>query len=590
MTYDQLMSLAVLAGALILFVWDRFRYDLVSLAALLAAVLLGVVPAGKAFSGFSDQVVVVVASALVVSKALTKGGLAERLLHRIGHHLTTTTRQVGVLVVVVTLLSAFMKNIGALAMFIPLALQATRRTRTSPSRLMMPLAFGSLLGGIMTLIGTSPNIIVSRMRLEMTGRPFEMFDFLPVGAAVAAVGVLYLMVGWRLLPERRPSSSAPDERSLIQDYMVELRFAPESPLIGGTVGDLERLGGGNLTVATILRGKGQAYVPAGHWRFLAEDVVVVETDPKTLQTVLAHARMELAGKPEGDTEAWEELALLEAVIAPRSPLIGRSAEDFYLRSRFGVNLLAVGRAGRQYVTHIREMVLQGGDVIVLQGPRHSLPDTVTALGCIPLAYPSVSLTRKRGRDFSLLILAAAIVLMSLGMLPVSIGFFGAAVVLILTRHISLREAYEAIDVPIVVLLACLIPISDAIHQTGATEVIADAIGSAAVVLPPQALVVLMLAVAMMLTPVLNNAATVLVMAPIAISLAGRLGVNPDALLMAVAIGAACDFLTPIGHQCNTLVMGPGGYKFADYWRLGLPLSIIVLVVGSMAILLVWPVR
>lgn len=590
MTYQQILALTVLAGALVFFVWDRVRYDVVSLTALLAAVAVGVVPAGQAFSGFSDQVVVVVASALVVSRALAKGGHAERLIEWIGPWLTTTGRQVVVLVVLVTVLSAFMKNIGAVAMFIPVALQLTRRTRTSPSRLMMPLAFASLLGGIMTLIGTSPNIIVSRLRLEIIGRPFTMFDFLPVGAAVAVVGVLYLALAWRLLPDRRPSGTATADRLTIQEYIAELRFRPGSPMVGRTVGDLERLGGGDLTVVAIQRGRGQVYVPAEHWPFLADDVIVLETDPRTLRKVLAEAELELAAKPESQAEPWEEFALMEAVITPQSPLVGRSVEDFRLRSRYGVNMLAVGRGGRQYLTRVRRMVLQGGDVVVLQGPRHTLPEAVVALEAIPLAYPTASVRRKRRRDFSLVILAAAIVLMSLELVPVSVGFFGAAVVLMLTRHISIREAYEAVDVPIVVLLACLIPVSDAIHHTGATQVIADGIGIVADRLPGPAIVVVMLAAAMALTPVLNNAATVLVMAPIAASLADRLHLNPDALLMAVAIGAACDFLTPIGHQSNTLVMGPGGYRFGDYWRLGLPLSLIVLVVGSGAILLVWPVR
>ena len=590
MTYQQILAMTVLAGALAFFVWDRVRYDVVSLAALLAAVVVGVVPADQAFSGFSDQVVVVVASALVVSKALAKGGHVERLIELIGPWLTTTGRQVFVLVTLVTVLSAFMKNIGAVAMFIPVALQLTRRTRSTPSQLMMPLAFASLLGGIMTLIGTSPNIIVSRLRLETIGRPFAMFDFLPVGAAVAAAGVLYLVLAWRLLPDRRPAGGATGARLTIQDYIAELRFRPGSPMIGRTVGDLERLGGGELTVVAIQRGRGQVYVPAEHWPFLATDIIVLETDPDTLRKVLAAAELELAAKPDSQSEPWEEFALMEAVITPQSPLVGRSVEEFRLRSRYGVNMLAVGRGGRQYLTRVRHMVLQGGDVVVLQGPRHTLPDVMAALEGIPLAYPTATLSRRRRRDFSLIILAVAIVLMSLEVVPVSVGFFGAAVVLMLTRHILIREAYEAIDVPIVFLLACLIPVSDALHHTGATQVIADTIGIVADRLPAPAIVVVMLAAAMALTPVLNNAATVLVMAPIAVRLAERLHLNPDALLMAVAIGAACDFLTPIGHQSNTLVMGPGGYRFGDYWRLGLPLSAIVLVVGSSAILLVWPVR
>jgi di/tricarboxylate transporter len=589
-TREQFLSLAVLAATLGLFVWDRLRYDIVALMALLLAVVCGIVPMAHAFSGFGDPVVVIVAGALVVSKALSRAGVVERVLEPLAPRLTSTDRQAAVLVGAVTALSAFMKNIGALAIFIPVALQMARRTQTSPSRLMMPLAFGSLLGGLMTLIGTSPNIIVSRVREELTGQPFALFDFFPVGGGIALLGLLFLSVGWRLLPERRSPTAAPDGTFTIRDYLTEVRLRPNSPLINGTVQDLEALARGTVTVAALIRDQGHQYIPGEHWRLLPDDILVVEADPEQLKPLLVAAKLEIVAKAAVSMEPWEELVLLETVVVPSSPLVGCSLQDFRLRSRYGVNVLALGRGGRQFITQLRDIPIQVGDVMVVQGPRNALPTVLADLGCLPLAYRSLAFAPSRRVNLAVPILIAAIVLISLEVVTVAVGFFAAALVLVVTRHLTLREAYEAIDWPILVMLGALLPVSDAVQRTGASELIAGGLAAVAAVLPSAGTVVLMLVTAMLLTPFLNNAATVLVMAPIAASLARQLGLNPDPLLMAVAVGAACDFLTPIGHQCNTLVMGPGGYKFGDYWRLGLPLSVMVVVVGSSLLLLFWPLR
>jgi di/tricarboxylate transporter len=593
MTHEQFLSMAVLAVTLGLFIWDRLRYDVVALISLLAAIATGVVPMAKAFTGFSDQIVVVVASALVISKALSLSGTVERLLEPLAHRLTTTTRQAAVLVGAVTALSAFMKNIGALAIFMPVALQFSRRIKASPSRLMMPLAFGSLLGGVMTLIGTSPNIIVSRVREDLTGHPFSMFDFFPVGAGIATTGLLFLIFGWRLLPERRSPTSSAEGELRVRDYLTEIRLLPNSPLIDGTVGDLEALSSGAVTVAALIRDKGHRYIPGEHWRLLEDDIIIVETDPENLKKLLTTGKLEIVtGSAENaDTmEPWEELVLMETVVAPSSPLIGCTIKEFRLRSRFGVNVLALGRGGRQLVTQLRQIPIQVGDVMVVQGPSNAMATVLADLACLPLAYRNLAFDKPRRFNLTVPILMIAILLISLEVVTVAVGFFAAAVILVVTRHLSLREAYEAIDWPILVMLGALIPVSDAIQSTGASDLIAGGLASLATTLPPEGTVVLMLLAAMLLTPFLNNAATVLVMAPIAASLAHKMSLNPDPLLMAVAIGAACDFLTPIGHQCNTLVMGPGGYKFGDYWRLGLPLSIMVVVMGSALLLLFWPLK
>lgn len=586
---DQLLSIAVLVLTLGLFMWDRLRYDVVALVALLASVLVGIVPSAKAFSGFGDQVVIIVGSALVVSKAISGSGTVERLLEPLFPRLTSTGRQLAVLVTAVAALSAFMKNIGALAIFIPIALQLARRTDTSPSRLMMPLAFASLIGGVMTLIGTSPNILVSRFREEAIGVPFQMFDFMPVGLGIAAVGAIFLTIGWRLVPERRPATTAQGQFT-IQDYMTEVAFEPGSPMIGRTVGDLEALARGEVTVAAVIRDKGQKYIPGEHWRLLDEDVLVLEADPQVLKKLMTAARLTLAVRAKGVAEPWEELALIEAVVTPQSPLVGLTVQEFRLRSRFGVNLLAIGRSGRQFVAQLRQTALQMGDVILLQGPRHSMPVNLNNLGCLPLAYRNLGLDRPQRRDFSIPVLVVAMTLIATGVVSVAVGFFAAALVLVVAKQLSLREAYEAIDWPIIVMLGALIPVSDAVQSTGASELIAGGLASLAGQMPGEGAVVMMLVAAMLLTPFLNNAATVLVMAPIAVSLARQLGFSPDPFLMAVAVGAACDFLTPIGHQCNTLVMGPGGYRFADYARLGLPLSLIVIVAAPFLITWVWPIR
>ncbi len=591
MTHEQVLSIAVLAGTLGLLIWDKLRYDRIALIALMASIALGIVPANKAFVGFSDQVVIMMVCALVVSKAVSRAGAIEAMLAPMTRYLTDTGRQAVALVGMVTLLSGFMKNIGALSIFMPIALQLSRKTGTSPSRLLMPLAFGSLLGGVMTLIGTSPNIIVARFRQEYMGESFAMFDFLPVGLAISLAGVAFLAFGWRLLPERRAPAGSPEQRFTIQDYLTEVRPMAESPLVGGTVGDLEAMSRGEVMVASLIRDKGHHYIPSRHWKIEQDDVLVLEADPRDLEKLLLEAKLEIANTPrERRVEKWEEMTLIEAVIAPQSLLVGTTIQDYRLRSRHGVNVLALSRAGRTINTRLRRMELRVGDVMVLQGPVHSLPDVLANLGCLPLAHRNLALERRAGFDLSVPILLLAMLAVATGIVSVSVGFFAAALAMVVTRQLSLKEAYEAIDWPIVIMLGALIPVSDALQHNGASDVLAGELASLAGHLPAEAIVVVMLVVAMALTPFLNNAATALVMAPIAVLLAKRLGVNPDALLMAVALGAACDFLTPIGHQCNTLVMGPGGYKFGDYWKLGLPLSLIVIVVGSTVLLFVWPIH
>jgi di/tricarboxylate transporter len=593
MTLDQTLAFAIIIGTIGLMVWDRIRYDLVALLALLASISCGIVEPQNAFRGFSNDIVIIVGSALVVSAGIGRSGLVETLMNPLLPRMRTSGMQVAVLASAVTALSAFIKNVGALAIFIPIALQVARRTEKPASRVLMPLAFGSLLGGLVTLIGTSPNIVVSQMREQITGEPFRMFDFAPVGICLAAVGVAFLTVGWRLLPKiKRGAGATPETRFSIEDYVTEARLPPASPYVGKTVRDLETLGDGDVTVVAIIREEYRRYIPAGHWTLYEGDILVLEADTHALARLVDAAELELVHskeRTEGNARP-EDWAVIEAVVTANSPMIGSTVEQIALRERHGLNLLAVSRSGRSIAQRLRRLRFQNGDLLVLQGRAERIDDKLAALGCLPLAERNVPLGRKRNMYLPALILGVAMVLVTTGTVSVPVGFFGAAVAVLAFQVLTLKEAYDAVEWQVLVLFGALIPVSEALQATGATELIAGWLSAASQHLPPRGALALMLVAAMALTPFLNNAATVLVMAPIGASLAGKLALSPDPFLMAVAIGAGCDFLTPIGHQCNTLVMGPGGYRFRDYWRLGLPLSVIVAVLGTFLVSLFWPLK
>jgi di/tricarboxylate transporter len=589
MTVEQLLSFCILAAMMALFVWGRLRYDLVAVLALLAAVLTGIVPVEQAFSGFSDDVVIIVGSALVVSAAVARSGTVESMLQPLTGRITSTRVQLGVLVSSVALLSAFVKNIGALSMMIPIALQMARRSKTSPSCVLMPMAFASLLGGLITLIGTSPNIIVSRLRAELTGEAFHMFDFAPVGLGLTAAGIVFLMFAYRLLPSGREAPPTLAEAINIKHYMTEARVTEASAVSGHPISELRLHEERDVKVTAVVR-KGTATVPLPDLVLQPDDIVLLQGKPDALERSVARSNLELTGDT-GDRpidSAHEEVGVIEAVIGPSSMLVGQAARRMALHERFNVNLLAVSRGSQRFTERLRDIQLQAGDVIVLQGVLSQMPLQLRELGCLPLAPRPIRLGTIRQGLVPVLVLVIAMLLAGTGTLPPSIAFFTAAVAMVLLQSMPLREVYESVDWPILIMLGALIPVSETIRTTGGADLMAGLLSNLAQSLPSYGALALILAAAMALTPFLNNAATVLVMAPIAASFAQQLGFRPEAFLMAVAVGAGCDFLTPIGHQCNTLVMGPGGYKFGDYARLGAPLSVLVILLGVPLILWVWP--
>lgn len=587
MTTDQLMSLAVIVLMMAAFIWGRFRYDLVACGALIVAVAASIVPQAEAFSGFGDDIVIIVGSALLVSAGVARSGIMEYAIQRFAPDASSVRAQLALLVIVVTLLSAFVKNIGALAIMIPIAFQFARRSNVSPSVFLMPMAFGSLLGGLMTLVGTSPNIVVSRVRQEMTGEAFSMFDFTPVGAALAAAGIVFLVLFYWLLPSRTRASASIHEAIDINNYVTEARIVADSAVVGKSLGDLLKLGGSRAVVTSILRSRALHITPFPDVVLREGDILLIEGAPDVLDRMVAQAKLSVTGSRDS-AGGKHAAAAVEAIIGENSSLIGGSAQRLALYDRFNVNLLAVSRKGERIQERLGAVTLRMGDVVVLQGNPQTLPEILRELGCLPLAERPILLGSVRRGIVPLAILVAAMAATALGLLPVPLAFFSAAVAMVLFRVIPLREVYGAIDGPILVMLAALIPVSDSLRRTGATDVISAWLAEFAAGLPPAGALTLIMVVAMAVTPFLNNAATVLVVAPIAAGFASSLGFQPEAFLMAVAIGAGCDFLTPIGHQCNTLVMGPGGYKFSDYPRLGLPLSLLVIMVAVPMLLLVWP--
>jgi di/tricarboxylate transporter len=589
MTTQQILAFSVIAGMMAVFIWDRFRYDVVACCALVAAVALGVVPVNHAFSGFSDDIVIIVGSALVVSAGVARSGVVDTAIKKFFPHLTSMRAQLALLMIVVAVLSAFIKNIGALAIMMPVAFQFARRAGVSPSRYLMPMAFSALLGGLMTQIGTSPNIVVSRLRGEMTGTPFSMFDFTPVGGILTLVGVTFLLFFYWLVPERRKQSSTIEEAVEISNYASEATVTGTSTVMGRPLSELLKLGENEVVATAVLRGATRMS-PFPDLILREEDSIVLEGRSSVLDRVISGARLKLSGKalPQSG-KLQQDLISIEAVISRQSVLAGLSARELALSYTRGVNLLAVSRRGERLRERLRDLVLQEGDVIVLQGGRQTLPIVLQDLALLPLAQQEVMLGTQRRALIPIAILALAMILTALGYAPVAVAFFAAALGMAVFRAVPLNDLYKSVDGPILVMLGALIPVSDSLRTTGGSELIAGWLGQVAHSLPPYGAIALIMITAMAVTPFLNNAATVLVMGPIAVSFATTLGFRPEAFLMAVAIGAGSDFLTPVGHQCNTLVMGPGGYKFSDYPRLGLPLSFLIVIVSIPTLMWFWPV-
>ena len=620
MSSSQILIFALVLAAGVLFMWGRWRHDMVAIAVLLAAVMLGLVAPAVAFSGFGHPAVISVACVLILSKGLQDSGAVNLIARYLlpgkdAGYLSS----VAALTLLGAALSAFMNNVGALALLMPVALQMAERQQRSAGQLLMPLAFGSILGGMVTLVGTPPNLIVSGFRAELGGSGFAMFDFTPVGLAVAAAGlVLVIFTARYLVPSRERAGADSFE---IGTYLTETRVLPNSKLVGKQLREIEAaLEPADGQIVGLIRNQVRLTAPNMRRTVLAGDILIIEADMAALTRVLgelglvleeahvksgksdsasaegqeaedpvdAKAEDTVEVKPTAESRSSEAPQLAELVLLPHSSYARRSATDLSLRTRFGINLLAISRQGRRSTARLRTMTFKPGDVLLVQGSADAIADFATASDCAPLATRSISLPDRRRAWTAGLILAASIGAAASGLLAAHIAFAAGALASMFLSTVPARAVYEAVDWPVIVMLAALIPVAGALQTTGAADMLAHTLLDRVAQGHPALALTLILVVTMTLSDFMNNAATAAIMCPIAIGVAAQLGVSTDPFLMAVAVGASCAFLTPIGHQNNTLILGPGGFHFGDYWRLGLPLELVIVLVSVPTLLWVWP--
>ena len=588
MSYDQIALAGiflVLFGALI---WGRIRYDLLSFAALLVGVVLGVVPAREAFVGFGNEATIIVALVLVVTTGLSRSGAVQLVTRRVVDSSHSVTRHIVEIGGVGALLSAFMNNVAALALLMPVDVQAAQKAKRPPSATLMALSSATILGGLITVIGTPANIIVASYRGQMTGTPFAMFDYAPVGLVAAAAGLAFVaLFGWRLIPERG-STSAITELKAIEDFITEMVVVESSKVVGQTVRQLLAPAEENdvSIVGLVRRGRrlpGRAYgeeVGPG-------DLLVVQAGTEALNRFAGATGLEFQGKAGTAAPLTGDMQFSEAVVGRDSRVIGRTANSIQLLQAFGVSLLGISRHGRTVKRRVRRTPLQGGDVLLLLGPTETLPTAMARLDLLPLATTTTLVNHSKAL-LAIGLFLLAIAASALGLVPLSVGLGFVVLAYVAFDIVPLRELYDSIEWPILVLLGALIPLGIALETSGTTALMANGIAAVTGTMPGWVALTAMMVVTMVLSDILNNAATAVIAAPVGYGLAQVLGVSPDPFLMAVAIGASCAFLTPIGHHNNLLILGPGGYAFTDYFRMGLPLEIIVVLVSIPTIMVVWP--
>ncbi|BBB29727.1 SLC13 family permease [Neptunomonas japonica] len=591
MNTDQWLISGVLMLTLVLFVWGKYRHDVVAAIALGLCVLAGLVAAEDAFTGFSHPAVVTVAAVLVISDALRRSGVVDMIVQKILPYTENPLSHILIMTTVVTVASAFMNNVGALALMLPVALATCSKHQRSPALILMPLAFGSILGGMTTAIGTPPNIIIAMMRAEVSGESFNMFDFSPVGVAIAIMGVLFItLVGWRLIPAARLKSSSPEQLFAIDEYLTEVIITTGSGLVGRPVEDIDGLDDGSIEVVGVAHRHGKTMSLRPGQLLNAGDILILQADPSEVQPLLDKNDLELITSADKKFSELTQgdLTLVEGVIKKGSVLEGRDVP--FLRRRSGSSLALVGlaREGQQVRRRLRRKQFKAGDILLLQGAADDVGEQLSELGMIPLAERNLSLGQPKKIAIALAIFTIAIGLGVAKVLPLAIVFCLAVVVYLLLDILPVRNLYDAVDWPVIILLSAMIPVGSALQSTGLTQLLATQVLALTEGIPVYLVIGLVLVVTMFLSDIINNAATAVIMAPLAYGLAMGLGVSPDPFFMAVAVGASCAFLTPIGHQSNTLVLGPGGYAFGDYWRMGLPLEVMIVLLAVPLILLVWP--
>ena len=601
MNLEQGIVLGVIVGIFGLFAWGKWRYDIVAVIGLFSLVVADVIvdkvlgregsvliDPESALAGFGHPAVITVAAVLVISRALRNSGVVDLITRQLAPFAKNQTLHIASLCVVAAVLSAFMNNVGALALLLPVALKTANEQGRSPSLILMPLAFASILGGMITMIGTPPNIIISTFRAqEVGGEAFGMFAFAPVGGLVALLGVVFVtVIGWRLIPKDSLKPAGQDEMFALKEYITEVRVPEECSFIGMTLGEVEKDTGEKMMIFGFIKKDGKVVTPNRNNLVRAGSRYLVKVDPVDLKAIMDQSglRLEKELRSRIDSIEGEDVNFTEVVVTPNSQLVGRSRAFLRSRTSNSVVLMAVARQGQPIQKRLGDVEFRVGDVLLLQGAQDNIEEHAASLHLLPLAEREVRVGIFSKITIAVAIFVAAILLSMFKIMPTTLSFLGAILAYVFLGILPLRDLYREIDWPVIVLLGAMIPVSGALQSTGLTGEIATAVNNLTESMPVWSIVALLMVVTMCLSDVINNAATALIMAPIGLGIALQMGVSPDPFLMAVAVGASCAFLTPIGHQCNALILGPGGYRFGDYWRMGLPLEILI-VIGSVPLIL-----
>jgi di/tricarboxylate transporter len=589
MTTDQIILFTLFGAVFGLLLWGRFRYDIVAFGALMAGVVLGVVPTENAFDGFGHPATLIVALVLVVSAGLVRSGAVMLITRTLVDSSRSLGAHISIMGAVGGVLSAFMNNVAALALLMPVDIQTARKAGRAPGLSLMPLSFATILGGMATLIGTPPNIIIASIRQESLGAPFKMFDFAPVGGLAAIAGLIFVaLIGWRLIPAREDAMIEADD---IAEYIAELTVPEGNKQIGKRLAELQdEAHKADVAILGLMRDGKRRYGTARNVVLQAGDAIVLEATPDALDEFRSTLNLALADSDREDLllADGDGVEIVEVVVTEASRLNGRTAQAVGLSWRQRTVLLGLSRQGRKITSQLRTTELKPGDILLLLVPRDTVAHVTDWLGVLPLADRGLAVTQDSKTWLAIGMFAGAVAAASFGLiyLPIALGL--VVVGYVLAKIVPLSELYTHIEWPVIVLLGSMIPLGAALETSGGTELIAGALVGLTEGLPAWVVLTVLMVVTMSLSDVLNNTATTIVAAPVGIQMAQTLGVSPDPFLMAVAVAASSAFLTPIGHKNNTLILGPGGYSFGDYWRMGLPLEIIVVAVSIPAILVFWP--
>ena len=631
MSTDQVAICLIIITTFILFVWGRWRYDIVSIVALFTLVLVDKILGGEsslliadpsqAFLGFGHPAVVTVATVLIISRALQNSGVVDLIARSVKPFTNNKITHISSLSGVIAILSAFMNNVGALALMLPVTLKTAWEQKRSPSILLMPIAFASILGGMITMIGTPPNIIIASLRKEQQQQilskaisdtnsqaatylenlnivkesyepaAFGLFDFTPVGGIIALLGVCFVaLVGWRRVPKENQKTPSSNSLFSLDEYVTEIRVPKGSSLIGESIGEVNMLTGDKLTLIRFINNNGKATSINHNNKIKENDQFLAMADPSDLKGMMDEYDLRLTKEMRYRIDSLKDdnSTFIEVVVSPESPLLGRGRSYLRRRSSNQLILMAVARQDKPIHKRLGKVKFRVGDVLLLQGPEKEFKNIITSLDLLPLAEREIEVGVFSKVSFALMIFTVSILLSVLSVVPTTVSFAGAILAYVFSGILPIRDLYKNIDWPIIVLLGAMIPLSNALQNTGTTTLIADQVASMTQGLPSWSIIALVMVITMFMSDIINNAATAMIMGPISVGIAISMGVSMDPFLMSVAIGASCAFLTPIGHQCNALILGPGGYRFSDYWRMGLPLEIIITVLGTPLILYFWP--